>query len=84
MLLRMIGKYGEVKDIILYSNNKEKLNGLGSETLGCLLLDCGCSCNVMGEGWWKSYLASLPEEMKQKVKLADSHGRRLDSVVTKY
>merc|ERR1712237_174038 len=75
-LSRMRGERGEVEDIILYSNNKRKLNGLGSETLGCLLLDCGCSHNVMGEGWWRSYLASLSEEMKQKVKVADSKGRR--------
>ena len=40
----------KVEDVILYTgNNKRKIAGLGSETLGCGLLDCGCTMNVCGE-----------------------------------
>ena len=60
-------KHGEVDDVILYTGKKE-LGGLGSETLNCLLLDCGCSKNVMGESWWRCFKASLPMSLKEKVK----------------
>ena len=58
---------GEVDDVILYTGKKE-LGGLVRETLGCLLLDCGCSKNVAGESWWNSYKASLPQSIKNRVK----------------
>ena len=54
---------------MLYTTgNKTKINFLGSETLGSIILDCGCSQNVCGEYWLKSYIASLSEEDKGKVK----------------
>ena len=39
------------------------------ETLGCIVIDSGCSRNVCGEYWWKSYFASLPREEQQKLKV---------------
>ena len=85
-LLRMRRDNRGVEDVILYSNNKKRIIGLGGETLGCLLLDCGCSCNVMGETWWRSYFASLSEEMKKKVRTEDGGGRKFrfggDEVLT--
>lgn len=68
-------EHGEVNDVILYTGKKE-LAGLGSETLNCLLLDCGCSKNVMGESWWRCFKASLPKSMKEKVKESKGDGRR--------
>merc|ERR1712004_32924 len=66
--------------------SKEELEGLVRETLGCLLLDCGCSKNVAGEGWWKSYKASLPKCWHDQVKETKSDGRRFrfggDEVLT--
>ena len=49
--LRNMEKESEVEDIILYTNSKKKIDGLGRETLGMCLLDCGCTKNVMGEVW---------------------------------
>ena len=74
-LRRMKEEHGEVDDVILYTGKKE-LAGLGSETLNCLLLDCGCSRNVMGECWWRSFKASLPKSMKGKVKESRGDGRK--------
>ena len=63
----------EENDIILYTgNNKEKIVCLGSETLGRLLLDCGCTRNVCGEEWWWDFYENLSEEDKAKVKMEDS------------
>ena len=57
-----------VEDIVLCTGeNKTEINFLGSETLGSIILDCGCSQNVCGEYWLKSYIASLSEEDKSKV-----------------
>ena len=40
------------EDAILFtSNNKERISSLGSETLGRLLLDTGCTKNVCGQTW---------------------------------
>ena len=53
---------------MLYAGkNKTEINFLGSETLGSMILHCGCSQNVCGEYWLKSYVASLSEEDKRKV-----------------
>ena len=57
-----------VEDVVLYTGeNKTKINFLGSETLGSIILDCGCSQNVCGEYWLKSYVASLSEEDQKKI-----------------
>ena len=57
-----------VEDVVLYTGgNKTKINFLGSETLGSIILDCGCSQNVCGEYWLKSCVASLSKEDKRKV-----------------
>ena len=84
-LRKMSKEEGEVEDIILFSGKKE-LGGLVCETLGCLLLDCGCSKNVAGEGWWNSYKASLPKCWQDQVKESKSDGRRFrfggDKVLT--
>ena len=57
-----------VEDIVLYTGgNKTKINFLGSETLGSIILDCGCSQNICGEYWLKSYVASLSKEDKRKI-----------------
>ena len=84
-LRKTIKEEGEVEDIILLSGRKE-LGGLVCETLGCLLLDCGCSKNVAGEGWWNSYKASLPKCWQDQVKESKSDGRRFrfgdDKVLT--
>ena len=45
----------ESEDIILYTGKKKEITGLGSECLGCVLLDSGCSKNVCGNDWWNSY-----------------------------
>ena len=37
--LKNMKKERVVEDIILYTNNKKKIDGLGSETLGMCLLD---------------------------------------------
>ena len=84
-LRKMSKEEVEVEDIILSSGRKE-LEGLVCETLGCLLLDCGCSKNVAGEGWWNSYKASLPKCWHDQVKESKSDGRRFrfggDEVLT--
>ena len=74
--LRNMKKEREVEDIILYTNNKKKIDGLGSETLGMCLLDCGCTMNVMGEIWWESYKESLSETDKKKVKEYEARGKK--------
>ena len=74
-LRKMKEEHGEVDDVILYTGKKE-LGGLCSETLNCLLLDCGCSRNVMGESWWQCFKASLPTSLKEKVKESRGDGRR--------
>ena len=73
---RRVAKEGDVEDIVLYSGKREDVSGLCSETLGCALLDCGCTSNVCGELWLKSYLASLSEEEKGKVVEEESKGKR--------
>ena len=73
---RRVVKEGDVEDIVLYSGKKEDVPGLCSETLGCALLDCGCTSNVCGELWLKSYLASLSEKEKEKVVDEGSRGKR--------
>ena len=35
--------------------------------MGSIILDCGCSQNICGEYWLKSYVASLSEEDERKV-----------------
>ena len=58
-----------VEDVVLYTGgNKNEINFLGSETLGSIILACGCSQNVCGEYWLKSYVASLSEEDQKKIK----------------
>ena len=52
----------EIANMILFTGDKQKITGLGGETLRSILLDCGCSANVAGEGWWNSYYASLSQE----------------------
>ena len=69
-------KESEAEDSILYTNNKKKIDGLRSETLGMCLLDCGCTQNMMGEVWWKSYKASLSEIDKKKVKEYEVEGKK--------
>ena len=67
---------GEAEDVILYVGNKEKITSLGSECLGDALLDCGCTSNVMGEGWWKGYRAGLSQEHKDKVTVFNPAGKK--------
>ena len=58
-----------VEDVVLYTRgNKTEINFLGSETFGSIILACGCSQNVCGEHWLKSYVASLSEEDQKKIK----------------
>ena len=66
----------EADDIILFTGNKQKITGIGGEMLGSLLLDCGCSANVAGEGWWNSYRASLSPELQKKVEVYTSNGKK--------
>ena len=58
-----VEREGEADLVILFTRDKQKITGLGGKTLGSLLLDCGCSANVAGEGWWNSYQASLSPEL---------------------
>ena len=75
-VLRKVEQGGAAEDIILYTGNRQSITELGGETLGCLLLDCGCSSNVAGEGWWRSYKASLPAELQKKVQVLPSLGKK--------
>ena len=75
-IMRKMEQSGEAEDIILYTGSRKKITGLGGETLGSLLLDCGCSSNVAGEGWWNSYQASLSPELKRKVQVYPSGGKK--------
>ena len=61
-----------IEDIILYTQKKENVSALCEETLGCMILDSGCSRNVCGESWWKSYFTTLSREEQSKVKVTDS------------
>ena len=62
----------EEDDVILYTgNDKEKMSSLGSETLGRLLLDSGCTRNVCGEDWWLDFYESMNENDKAEVKVED-------------
>ena len=67
---------GEAEDVILYTSNKEKIKNLNSESLGSILLDCGCTSNVMGLAWWESFQACLSQENKSKVKIEDPAGKK--------
>ena len=75
-IMRKVEEGGEAEDIILYTGSRKKITGLGGEMLGSLLLDCGCSSNVAGEGWWKSYQASLAPELKKKVQMFPSGDKK--------
>ena len=67
----------EAHDVILYTGNKERrIASLGSETLGCALLDSGCTSNVCGEMWWRSYFDGLGEQDKMKVKIMSSDNKK--------
>ena len=67
----------DADDIILYTGTKaKKIASLGSETLGCALLDSGCTSNVCGEAWWNSYYDSLGEQNKKRVKVMDGEKKR--------
>ena len=67
----------DADDIILYTGTKaKKIASLGSETLGCALLDSGCTTNVCGEAWWNSYYDSLGEQNKKRVKVMDGEKKR--------
>ena len=51
-----------VEDVVLYiGKNNEKNAGLGSEMLGCVLMDCMCSKNMCSMAWLASYVAALPQ-----------------------
>ena len=45
------------------------MTSLCRETLGCLVLDSGCSNNVCGEDWLTSYVQALSEEDRKLVKI---------------
>ena len=66
-LMKKINREGDAEDVILYTGNKLKIANLSSESLGCTLLDCGCTSNVMGKSWWESYKACLSAENLNKV-----------------
>ena len=51
---------------ILYTLNKKKIADLNSEALGSILLDCGCTSNVMGLAWWESFRACLSPDNRSK------------------
>ena len=72
------GVSDEEDDVILFTgNSKERINSLGSETLGRLLLDTGCTRrNVCGEAWWSDYYKNLTEEDKGKVKEEEGGGKK--------
>ena len=67
---------GTAEDVILYTSNKDKISNLGGECLGSALLDCGCTSNVMGEAWWRSYKAGLSLELKATVKEYGPKGKK--------
>ena len=70
-----------VEDVVLYTGgNKTKINFLGSETLGSIILDCGCSQNICGEYWLKSYVASLSEEDQRKIEEVTDEKRQSSSL----
>ena len=75
-IMRKVEEGGEAEDTILYTGSMKKITGLGGEMLGSLLLDCGCSSNVAGEGWWNSYQASLAPELKKKVQMFPSGDKK--------
>ena len=67
----------EEDDVILFTgSNKEKISSLGSETLGRMLLDSGCTRNVCGESWWLDYYDNLDEEDKNEVRVEDGGEKR--------
>ena len=74
--LKNMKKEREVEDIILYTNNKKKIDGPGSETLGVYMLDGGYTMTIMGEIWWESYKESLSEMDKKKVKEYEAGGKK--------
>ena len=70
-------RYKEEDDVILYTgSDKEKISSLGSESLGRLLLDSGCTRNVCSEAWWLDFYESLAEEHKAEVKVEDGGEKR--------
>ena len=71
-----IGTEGKREDLGLFTNNKQRIRELDNKTLSSILLHCGCSSNVAGVGWWNSYLDTLPLNMKIKVKVSPSEGKR--------
>ena len=59
-----IAKNKKANNLILLANNNKQIRELGEETLNSLLLDCRCSSNVAGDGWWNCYYDSLSPYMK--------------------
>ena len=67
----------EEEDVILFTvNNKESISSLGSETLGRLLLDTGCTRNVCGQTWWRDFQEGLSVEDRDRVQVEDGGGKK--------
>ena len=72
-----VERENKINNLILFTGEKQKITGLGGETLILILLDSGCSANVAGEGWWNSYYAALSQELKNKVQVHKRDGKKL-------
>ena len=59
-------------NVVQVSNNESKLKGLLRETLGCAVIDSGCSKTVAGEKWLEQYKDSLSKECRKEIKMRPS------------
>ena len=66
----------EIDNVSLFTRDKQKITGLSREMLGLILLDCGCLVNLAGERWWNNYYAALSQELKYKVQVLESDGKK--------
>ena len=71
-----MGIEGRTEDLGLFNNNKQRILEMDKETLGSILLNCGCSSNMASVGWWSNYFDTRPLSTKRKVKVSPSDGKK--------
>ena len=59
-------------NIVLMSQSRSGKNTLLGQTLGATVLDSGCSRSVCGKTWYNCYLETLPDKIRDAIKVTDS------------
>ena len=59
----------EDENVVLFTGyNKEEIYQLGVDARNCAILDSACSSTVCGQNWMDSYINSLNEVDRKKIK----------------